>query len=212
MSMVRHSKPLHSAMSTVQTPISSRLKDLTESAFILFSEHGLDQVRMDAIAKHAGVTKGSLYHHFSSKKEVIAAACDFYYAGWRKKMLEAVRPHKNPEKRLESAISASVKSCLLDKGNRVFTLEIMAQALHDQELKSSWSGFYASAKQFYIRLAQQCFDSTDSSTAEVVNERVELMLCTMEGIKLQSYFNPIPSSEELNPKLTASLLHTIIQS
>lgn len=198
-------------MNSIEAPISSRLEDLTESAFILFSEHGLDQVRMDAIAKHAGVTKGSLYHHFSSKKQVIIAACDYYYSEWKNKIRNAVGPHENPKKRLELAISTSVESCLLDRGNRVFTLEIMAMALHDTDLKASWSGFYASAKRFYIRLVEQCFQAEGGPSTQVITERVELMLCTMEGLKQQAYFNPSPSSEGLKAKHTASLLHTLIQ-
>ena len=198
-------------MSTVATPASSRLEDLTESAFILFSEHGLDKVRMDAIAKHAGVTKGSLYHHFSSKKEIILAACDFYYAAWKQKIRVAIHPHQDPVKRLESAISTSVESCLLNRGNRVFTLEIMALALHDNDLKTSWSDFYASAKRFYIRMVTQCFDADNCPSTLLITERVELMLCSMEGIKQQAYFNPSPSSVGLKEKHTANLLHTLIQ-
>lgn len=43
------------------------------AAAALFYEHGLRSVSVDAIADRAGVTKRTLYYHFESKDELIAA-------------------------------------------------------------------------------------------------------------------------------------------
>ncbi len=43
------------------------------AAEALFYEHGLRSVSVDAIAERAGVTKRTLYYHFKSKDELIAA-------------------------------------------------------------------------------------------------------------------------------------------
>jgi AcrR family transcriptional regulator len=43
------------------------------AADTLFYEHGLRSVSVDAIAERAGVTKRTLYYHFESKDELIAA-------------------------------------------------------------------------------------------------------------------------------------------
>ena len=43
------------------------------AAEALFYEHGLRSVSVDAIAERAGVTKRTLYYHFASKDELIAA-------------------------------------------------------------------------------------------------------------------------------------------
>ncbi len=40
---------------------------LVEAALELFGAHGLDAVAVSTIAQRAGVTTGSLYHHFGSK-------------------------------------------------------------------------------------------------------------------------------------------------
>ncbi|MGF1623549.1 MAG: TetR/AcrR family transcriptional regulator [Alphaproteobacteria bacterium] len=54
------------------------MKETTRSRIIgaadtLFYEHGLRSVSVDAIAARAGVTKRTLYYHFASKDELIAA-------------------------------------------------------------------------------------------------------------------------------------------
>lgn len=43
------------------------------AAEALFYEHGLRSVSVDAIAERAGVTKRTLYYHFKSKDDLIAA-------------------------------------------------------------------------------------------------------------------------------------------
>lgn len=54
------------------------MKETTRSRIIaaadaLFYAHGLRSVSVDAIAERAGVTKRTLYYHFQSKDELIAA-------------------------------------------------------------------------------------------------------------------------------------------
>lgn len=44
------------------------------SAYRLFHRHGFNRVSMDEIATSAGVTKRTLYYHFRSKDDLIAAA------------------------------------------------------------------------------------------------------------------------------------------
>lgn len=47
---------------------------IIESARVLFNRHGFDQVSIDRIMEHAGLTRGGFYHHFASKDELYAEA------------------------------------------------------------------------------------------------------------------------------------------
>jgi AcrR family transcriptional regulator len=53
-------------------PLSTREKILKSAAHLFYLE-GVRSVSVDAIAERAGVTKKTLYYHFSSKDELIAA-------------------------------------------------------------------------------------------------------------------------------------------
>lgn len=50
-------------------------RQVIEAAIELISEHGVDKLTMDAVAKHAGVAKASVYRRFPSKVELVVAAC-----------------------------------------------------------------------------------------------------------------------------------------
>jgi AcrR family transcriptional regulator len=47
---------------------------IVDSARVLFNRHGFDAVTIDAVMKHAGLTRGGFYYHFPSKESLYAAA------------------------------------------------------------------------------------------------------------------------------------------
>lgn len=162
---------------------------LASSAFTLFSLKGFDGVSLDEIAAHAGVTKGSLYWHFDSKREVIHAACAHYYRTYQRRINEALIGIRDPGERLLQTLRMAVRTCLLDEANRVFTLEILTRSVHDAELRRGWQQFYDSVREFYIGLvrAAACAGAVRVEDAE---QAVNLMLAAMEGIKLRAMFEP----------------------
>jgi len=52
-------------------PAKVRRGQLLESALSLFLKKGYQATTTEAIARHAGVSKGSLYFHFSSKEDLL---------------------------------------------------------------------------------------------------------------------------------------------
>src|SRR5688500_15456901 len=49
---------------------------ILESAYQLFYRHGFGRVALDAIAARAGVTKRTVYYHFRSKDDLLAAVLE----------------------------------------------------------------------------------------------------------------------------------------
>jgi AcrR family transcriptional regulator len=57
---------------SVKTAIKiNKKQQLLESALTLFVNQGIDATSTASIAKHAGVANGTLFHHFSSKEELV---------------------------------------------------------------------------------------------------------------------------------------------
>ena len=56
---------------------SSKTRDrLLETSLVLFNERGFGAVTTASIAEHAGVLEGSLWYHFRTKKDILAAHID----------------------------------------------------------------------------------------------------------------------------------------
>lgn len=70
-------------MVNVRSKSQSKRKQMLDAATLLFTEQGYSLTSMDLIAKHAGVSKQTVYSHFGSKDELFAASikqkCDSYH-------------------------------------------------------------------------------------------------------------------------------------
>lgn len=196
-------------MSILEHSTVAKAEQLVDCAFRLFSERGIDKVNMDAIAAEASVTKGSLYHHFKSKKEVILAACNRYYHSWQRAVACEMLKARTAEGKLELAIRYSVRSCLIDKHNRIFTMEILTLALYDAEVRASWAQFYDTARNYYINLVADCVKNKKGGDFDSIEERVNLMLCTMEGIKQQALFEKKICSKKNEERICRQLLDMV---
>lgn len=179
-------------------PVAEASEKLARSALDLFSQYGIRDVSMDMIAAHAKCTKGSLYWHFDTKKDVILAACDCYYQTYHERIHQEVVDLSDPLKRLERAVRFSVRSCMVDPKNRVFTLGIMALSLQDADVRASWARFYDEARAFLIELVQDAKAAGRIAPADP-RRAVNLMLVALEGIKLRSVIEAgavVPSEEK----------------
>jgi AcrR family transcriptional regulator len=58
---------------TQKRPPSERVDSILSAAIGQFVAEGYDGATMEAIAARAGLTKGGLYHHFSSKQDLLVA-------------------------------------------------------------------------------------------------------------------------------------------
>ena len=177
-------------MATTDTPMPARL---AESAFHLFSRRGFKQVNIDQVAAQAGVTKGSFYWHYRSKDELINSELAHI---------------TNPVKRLEKTLEESIRTCLLDEENRVFTTEILTLALHDAEVRRGWQQFYDSVREFYVGLVRTAMAAGGLHTPDP-ERAVEFMLATMEGVKLQAMYNTKICSEASAKAILANLKRTL---
>jgi len=193
-----------------RTATPAKAEELAQAAFELFCGRGIDRVNLDEIAAAAGVTKGSLYWHYSSKKEVVLAACDLYYARWREQIRAATDHAATAYGKLEAAIAYSVRSCLLDEANRVFSTEIVALSLYDLDVRASWAGFLDETERYFLGLTHQAVGRGEL-LCDDVDRAVDLMLAAMEGIKQTALFRPqicAPQSEQRTGRRLLSLLGT----
>src|SRR5438309_6317260 len=92
---------------TVTPQPTDRRAELLGIAAGLFAERGLRATTVRDIADSAGILSGSLYHHFSSKEEMVDEVLrdfmDWLFARYR----EIVDTHSNPLERLKGLFMAS---------------------------------------------------------------------------------------------------------
>jgi AcrR family transcriptional regulator len=72
----------------------------------LFAECGFDKTSVALVLERAGVSKGSLYHHFANKHALFEAVLDTVEAGVATATVDAARGNEDPIESLRAACKA----------------------------------------------------------------------------------------------------------
>lgn len=73
---------------------------ILEAARTLFTRHGYVKVSMEQIQARAGISRGGIYHHFTSKVEVLAALCEQVESEIMARVVAAAGDIEDPLERL----------------------------------------------------------------------------------------------------------------
>lgn len=181
---------------------------LAKSAFQLFAKRGIKNVSLDEVAANAGVTKGSLYWHYKSKKEVILAACQYYYGQWQERTDAAIALDDNPLGRFERVVRLSVQSCLFDRTNRVFTSEILTLSQQDRDVLAARARFYRTVCEQYAQLLEAACVAGQITVADP-GAAVEWMIAAIDGIKYRAGFDPKMCTPKNCDRIVAGLMRIV---
>jgi AcrR family transcriptional regulator len=87
-------------------PVDERRSQLVELGLALFGNATYDELSIDAIAEHAGISKGLLYHYFPSKREFYVACVEAAAEQLLAATERAADPRLSPEARLAASLEA----------------------------------------------------------------------------------------------------------
>jgi len=155
---------------------------IVEAATRCFQHKGYEKTTIDDIAAECDLSKGGIYWHYSSKKELVLAACSHYYRQWQEEAHGMCFQGDSDLDRFRNLVEMCVKQCLFNERNRSFTAELFAQALRDKDLLASWTQFVDTVelmlKRLFIAATQE-----QNVAVEHPEDRVRWMLSTIEGLK-----------------------------
>jgi len=81
--------------------------DWTLAALEVIAERGVAGLRVEALARQLGITKGSFYWHFRDRTDLIAAALDLWFRLGTLEIIEQLNQIDDPEQRLRALFSES---------------------------------------------------------------------------------------------------------
>ena len=98
-------------MATRTSP-RDRERELVRVTRALFDERGMQHAPVEEIARAAGITRGLIYRHFSSKEELFVLAVTDYLAELAEALESSAGGEEDPVARLERATEAYARYCL----------------------------------------------------------------------------------------------------
>lgn len=79
-----------------------------DAALLLMAREGISAVSIERLANDLGVTKGSAYHHFASRDELVQLALERWEHEATTSLIEQLSAIESPATRLRAILSASV--------------------------------------------------------------------------------------------------------
>ncbi|WP_167715634.1 TetR/AcrR family transcriptional regulator [Thermococcus sp. ES12] len=113
---------------------------IIQAAFELFKEKSYHEVSMDEIARKAGVSKGGLFHHFSSKYELAKAVLFTLLDEWLESLTTRLEGLSSQEK-LETLVDAAFEMITDSPKLSRFFLELYEESLR-LDRGAEWNEFY----------------------------------------------------------------------
>jgi len=111
---------------------ASRRDELLELAAVMFAERGLRATTVRDIADSAGILSGSLYHHFSSKEEMVDELLRGFLDWLFERYQQIVATEPNPLERLKGLFMASFEA-IEDRHAQVVIYQDEAKRLSSHE-------------------------------------------------------------------------------
>ena len=95
------------------TPLrKTRERDLVRVTRALFDERGLQDAPIEEIARAAGIARGLVYRHFSSKEELFVLTVTDYLAELAEVLEEAIAHARTPATKLSRCAEAYARFCV----------------------------------------------------------------------------------------------------
>jgi AcrR family transcriptional regulator len=99
---------------------------LVDAARELFARDGYDATSLDAVAAHAGVTKGAVYHHFDGKRQLFEAVFSREVERLGRPLAAAYTRKKDPWDAFKAGCRAFLDECLEPGLQRIVLLDASA--------------------------------------------------------------------------------------
>lgn len=165
---------------TKKLPKENRIEFIIKSAVSVFTENGYENTTMEKIAVEAGVSKGGLYHHFSSKDEIFTYALKelcLPVSGFLAKASESFSPAEG----LKYFIEAYIDFWTNNKTELSFFFLSFSKCFSNPALKDyyvmSLSEYHSAVMSLYDRSIEACeMDIIDTS------EAAQLLIAQLDGI------------------------------
>lgn len=85
------------------------IEQIFQSAVDVFAHSGFERAKMDDIARHAGVAKGTIYYHFKGKEELFVALMNARMEGIMDRLQRQITETEDPVLQLRGLLEAMVE-------------------------------------------------------------------------------------------------------
>ena len=168
---------------------------ILDAALQIFVKKGYAETRMDDIVKDSGVSKGAIYHYYSSKKDLFLDLINFWEEFYFPNILDKKYRNKKAAGKLRE-IAKDVIVTFKDK-KYVFLaeLEIWSLANHDEAVRSRTKKLYNNLIKLFSSIIKEGIENKEFKKINVNIAALSIMT-SLQGVIWFSIFEESKLSAE----------------
>jgi AcrR family transcriptional regulator len=132
-----------------------RRQQIVDAAITCFAKKGYYEASMDDIAREAGLSKGSLYWHFPSKRDLFRSLIETWIAEIMEGLPQAVTACETNADRLLVIADSIQESVAVRPELARAQLEFAAQAIRDDEIREWFRANYVEQRAFFAGILHE---------------------------------------------------------
>lgn len=175
-------------------------KKILDTAIAMIGEKGVDKTSLAAIAREAGLSKGTLYYHFASKNDLIFDITDRHMESVTRALFKRIETDRDLT--WEGLLTAFFKTLLASEARSRLHLYLVREAIsHNGDLKKrfqrTYAGWFEMADDAQARMKGPLLDAT---------ARSKFLVALVDGFILQGLLEVDPISVEDIVKLALKVM------
>ena len=186
-----------------------RRDQIIDAALRCFSQKGYHETSMDDIVREANLSKGSLYWHFKSKRDLFQSLVERWLLEFTESLEATLQNATTAREKLASVIGALKENAAARPELARAQLEFYSMAVRDEEFRAWLQRNYATDAQFFESILREGIESGEFREI-AVKPVARMIMAYMDGALLHREINDPEASpstilDEVAETLTALL-------
>lgn len=162
-------------------PKEVRLQQIMNAAMKVFVKKGYSQTRMTDIVQKSGLSKGAIYHHFKSKRDLFLALIDHWEIYSFPDYYQYVDDEKSASQILNEFSSEVVRQFKKNPTIFLAELEFWSMANRDEKVRSKVKFLYGHILTLFERVVQKGIDQGEFKNLDPKITALSIMT-SLQGI------------------------------
>ena len=168
---------------------------ILEAALHVFVKKGYAETRMDDIVESSGLSKGAIYHHYSSKKDLFLSLIDYWEVNSFPNFLDNDYSKLSASDKLRNVITEIVNTYKNKKFVFLAELEFWSLANHDKDVRKKTKSLYNKLLSFFKNIVHDGIESKEFKDINVEVAALSIMT-SIQGVIWFSIFEETSVSAE----------------
>ena len=175
---------------------NDKKNQILDAALQIFVKKGYSETRMDDIVQESGMSKGAIYHHYSSKKDLFLELIDYWEVYCFPNILDKKYKNKSASGKLREIVKDIIVTFKKKKYVFLAELEIWSLSNHDDVVRKKTKLLYMNLLELFSNIIQ---DGIEKKEFKNINVRIAALsiMTSLQGVIWFSIFeNSELSAEE----------------